>query len=109
MNIDVDITSKFFKGFADATRLSILLSLLEKPQTVSEIVTITGLSQSNVSNHLKCLDGCGIVLAKRAGKYMYYAIRDEQTKQLLSVSQDIIKPVNSNIACCPENERLEIT
>jgi len=44
--------AKLFKGFGDPSRLSILEAILDKPLTVSEIVTETKLSQPNASIHL---------------------------------------------------------
>ncbi len=57
----VDLQAKLFRGFADPSRLSVLVALREGPLTVGEIVEATGLSQSNASNHLGCLRDCGLV------------------------------------------------
>jgi DNA-binding transcriptional ArsR family regulator len=48
----VDLQAKLFRGFADPSRLSVLVALRNGPLTVGEIVEATGLSQSNASNHL---------------------------------------------------------
>jgi DNA-binding transcriptional ArsR family regulator len=64
----LSLKAKFYRGFADSTRLSILESLMENPLTVTEIVEATGLSQSNVSNHLFCLKECSIVNCQKEGK-----------------------------------------
>jgi DNA-binding transcriptional ArsR family regulator len=54
----VDLQAKLFRGFADPSRLSVLVALRNGPLTVGEIVEATGLSQSNASNHLGCLRDC---------------------------------------------------
>jgi ArsR family transcriptional regulator, cadmium/lead-responsive transcriptional repressor len=51
----IEVQAKLFRGFSDPSRLSILDALQNGAPTVSEIVTETGLTQSNVSNHLACL------------------------------------------------------
>ena len=56
----VALRAKLFRGLADASRLSILDALRTEPLSVGEIVAITGLSQSNASNHLRCLSECGL-------------------------------------------------
>ena len=68
------IKAKFFRGFADSTRLSILECLRNGEKTVTEIAQETMQSQSNVSNHLCCLLECGLVKNKREGKNVRYSI-----------------------------------
>lgn len=61
-NINSDtLKAKLFRGFSDPSRLSILEALRNGPLTVGEIVEATGLTQSNTSNHLSCLNDCGLV------------------------------------------------
>lgn len=59
------LKAKLFRGFGDPSRLSILDALRNGPLTVSELIEATGLSQSNVSNHLGCLRDCGWSLPTR--------------------------------------------
>ena len=49
----VSLKAKLFRGFADSSRLSILETLRAGKRTVSDVVTATGLSQSNVSKDRK--------------------------------------------------------
>jgi DNA-binding transcriptional ArsR family regulator len=44
----IEIQAKLFRGFSDPSRLMILSYVRDGARTVSEIVTATGLSQSNV-------------------------------------------------------------
>src|SRR3546814_7880402 len=48
-----ELRAKLFRGLGDASRLSILDALRTGPLSVGEIVAMTGLSQSNASNHLR--------------------------------------------------------
>ena len=57
------LKAKLFRGFADPSRLAILEALRSTPLNVGEIVEATGLSQSNISNHLGCLRDCGLVVS----------------------------------------------
>lgn len=97
---DLAIKAKFFRGFADSTRLSILFTLIDGGKTVSEIVKITHQSQPNISNHLRCLLDCGLVENKRKGKNIYYSLRNPQTKELLKLSEEVISRVYSHVAAC---------
>jgi len=57
-------------GGSDPSRLSILDALHTGALTVGEIVEATGLTQSNVSNHLACLRDCGLVIAEQQGRQL---------------------------------------
>ena len=74
----IDLQAKLFRGFADPSRLSVLMALRAGPLTVSEIVEATGLSQSNASNHLGCLRDCGLVVAEQAGRFVTYHLSDDR-------------------------------
>jgi MerR family transcriptional regulator, light-induced transcriptional regulator len=56
--------------------LAILKALQTGARSVSEIVRETGLSQSNVSNHLARLRELDLVTARRSGKRVFYAMTD---------------------------------
>ncbi len=74
----VDLQAKLFRGFADPSRLAILEALRRGPLTVTEVVQATGLTQSNVSNHLGCLRDCGLVASEQKGRYVRYRLSDER-------------------------------
>lgn len=99
-NHDYLVEAKFFRGLSDATRLSVLLILIDGEKTVGEIVEKIQQSQSNVSNHLKCLSDCGLVKNRREGKNIYYSLRDSRTKKLLKLSERVIAKVYADIATC---------
>jgi ArsR family transcriptional regulator len=49
-------------------------TLREKESTVNELTETTGISQSNLSQHLAILRSKGIVQARRDGTNIYYSI-----------------------------------
>ena len=61
---------------ADPTRSRILLSLLEGPGYPAQLARDLELTRTNVSNHLACLRGCGIVVAEPEGRQTRYEITD---------------------------------
>jgi DNA-binding transcriptional ArsR family regulator len=89
-----------FRGFADPTRLSILESLRRGEKIVSEIVRDTKQSQSNVSNHLGCLLGCGLVTNHRDGKNVYYSLRNPKVLEILETSDDILTEIAEDVMRC---------
>ena len=94
------LQAKLFRGFADPSRLAILEVLRQGPLSVSAIVDATGLSQSNVSNHLRCLSDCGLVLAEQQGRFVYYRLSDEQIAQLLRLADEILSGAASRLYEC---------
>lgn len=96
----VEIQAKLFRGFSDPSRLSILDTLLGGPRTVSEIVETTGLTQSNVSNHLGCLRDCGLVTANQKGRFVHYELSDERVGRLLMLADELLADVAKGVYEC---------
>lgn len=92
--------AKLFRGFGDASRLAILDALRHGPQTVTDIVTATGLSQPNVSNHLACLHDCGLVVFKREGKFVRYELSDERVSDVLRLAEDLLRETATGVYQC---------
>ena len=93
----VELQAKLFRGFSDASRLSILEALRSGELTVTEIIQITGLTQSNASNHLGCLRDCGLVTVKNQGRYAYYALSDDRVNQLLRLADELLADVAQGV------------
>jgi DNA-binding transcriptional ArsR family regulator len=96
----IHLQAKLFRGFADPSRLAILEAIREGPLTVSSIVEATGLSQSNVSNHLGCLRDCGLVTAEQQGRYVYYRLSNERVAALLSLADELLADVARGVYEC---------
>jgi|SRR3972149_2816830 len=94
------LKAKFFRGFADPTRLAILECLRHGEVQTSEIARRLNQSQSNVSNHLSCLMDCGLVRNKRDGRNIHYSLRIDKVRQMLTDADDALKEVYDEIAAC---------
>jgi DNA-binding transcriptional ArsR family regulator len=97
---ELALKSKLFRGFGDPSRLGIIEALRGGPLTVSEIMVATGLSQSNVSNHLGCLRDCGLVLAERDGRYVTYHLSDDRVGDILALAESLLADVARGIYEC---------
>jgi DNA-binding transcriptional ArsR family regulator len=75
--------NKFGKGIGNATRYRIIEALLKGPKTVNELTKLAKLSQSAVSQHLKTLKACNLVMDERRGKEVFYAFNAKHTLDLL--------------------------
>ena len=96
----IDLQAKLFRGFADPSRLGILVALRNGPLTVSEIVEATHLSQPNVSNHLGCLRDCGLVTAEQQGRYVTYHLSDDRVGELLALTESLLADVARGVYEC---------
>lgn len=96
----IEIQAKLFRGFSDRSRLSILTALQSGALTVSEIVAETGLTQSNVSNHLACLRDCGLVVAEQQGRFVYYELSDKRVGRLLILADELLADVAKGVYEC---------
>ena len=70
--------SEFCKTISSPKRQEILDALREKETTVNELIKKTGISQSNLSQHLAILRSKGIVHARRDGTNLYYSITNKK-------------------------------
>ena len=96
----IALLAKLFRGFADPSRLSIMETLRAGGMTVGEIVEITGLGQSNISNHLSCLRDCGLVTAEQTGRYVRYRLSDARVERLLALADELLTDVARGVYEC---------
>lgn len=82
-----------FKLLAEPNRLRILYSLGLECRPVSDVVKATGLSQTNVSFHLRALREAGLVRPERRGTFIYYCLPDPK---LLHILEELSEWINDN-------------
>ncbi|MBT9605106.1 metalloregulator ArsR/SmtB family transcription factor [Microbacterium sp.] len=95
----VDVMNRLGRAMADATRSRILLELLAGHGYPAELSESLGLSRSNVSNHLACLRGCGIVVATPEGRRTRYEIADPHVTRALTLLVDTVLAVDDGTTC----------
>jgi ArsR family transcriptional regulator, cadmium/lead-responsive transcriptional repressor len=100
----IGLKAKLFRGFADPSRLAILDALRAGSRTVTEIVETTGLTQSNVSNHLGCLRDCGLVISAQQGRYVQYKLSDPRVAALLQMTDELLADVAKGVYECTRYE-----
>ncbi|MEL7155496.1 MAG: metalloregulator ArsR/SmtB family transcription factor [Actinomycetota bacterium] len=71
------------RALADPTRRSVLLELLAGPACPSELAERLGTTRPNLSNHLACLRGCGLIEATRTGRHLHYRLINDELAALL--------------------------
>ena len=77
-------------ALSDPTRQTILLRLSRGAAYPSELADLLDTSRSNLSNHLACLRGCGLVVAEREGRQVRYELVSRQLgAALTSIEQAV--------------------
>lgn len=71
-----------FRLLGEPMRLKILQALCVKPLTVTEIVSTTGATQSNISKHLSLLSSAGVITRHKDGQFVYYGMSNPLTMKL---------------------------
>jgi ArsR family transcriptional regulator, cadmium/lead-responsive transcriptional repressor len=84
--------------------LPIMVSVRGGARSVTEIVDATGLTQSNVSNHLACLLDCDLVAREQRGRFAIYELPDRRVEALLAGVDDILTDVANGVYVCPRYE-----
>lgn len=103
-NPSVTLKAKLFRGLSDPSRLTILDVLRSGEKMVSEIVTLTGLSQPNVSGHLVCLKECGLLTSRQEGRCVIYGLASPHMAALMVAAESILSGVSERISCCSNYE-----
>jgi ArsR family transcriptional regulator, cadmium/lead-responsive transcriptional repressor len=100
------LLAKLFNGFANSTRLSILLLLSQRGEMkVGELVDELGAPQPRVSDHLRCLAWCGYVQVRREGRNAYYAVADERVMRILELGEELLQDNLEYLESCDEIEK----
>jgi DNA-binding transcriptional ArsR family regulator len=87
------------RALADPTRCRILVALLDGVSYPGQLASHLGLSRSNVSNHLSCLRGCGLVIATYEGRQVRYALADEHLSRALTELLQVVLAVDAGPEC----------
>ncbi|MCU1558946.1 MAG: ArsR family transcriptional regulator [Microbacteriaceae bacterium] len=95
----IDVMNRLGRAMADPTRSRILLELLDGPGHPSALARTLTLTRSNVSNHLACLRGCGIIVAIPEGRQTRYEIADAHLTKALSTLMDVVLAVDEGAPC----------
>lgn len=95
----LDVMNRLGRAMADPTRSRILLSLLDAPGYPAELARELDLSRTNVSNHLACLRGCGLIVASPEGRRTRYEVADPHLALGLRQLLEAVVAVDEGVAC----------
>ena len=84
-------SAELLKAMAHPLRLAVLVSLLEGPQCVHELVESTGSTQPLVSQHLRILRGADLLVREQRGREAVYAIADTHIHHIVVDAVDHVR------------------
>lgn len=96
------------RALADPTRCRILLALLDGPGYPAQLAERLELTRSNVSNHLSCLRGCGLVVATYQGRQVRYELADRHLGRALHELVDVVLAVEPTDDCADDDQALSV-
>src|SRR3989441_5030222 len=95
-------TINLLRLLADPTRLRLMLLLEQEELSVAELQEILGMGQSRISSHLAQLKRAGTVVDRRAGKNVYYGLKDFSRNGARGRVQELVQTMAREI---PETVR----
>lgn len=75
--------TQFYKVFSDETRLRILMVLSSDKKNVSSIASSLNMTTSSISHQLKHLRLLDLVKIEKAGKEVFYSLKDDHIDSIL--------------------------
>lgn len=72
----LELIAQRFRAMGEPMRLRLLMLLQEGERTVTELVDQLDTSQANISKHLQVLTVCGLLVRRKQGLSVFYAIAD---------------------------------
>lgn len=82
--VDAAALARVGTALADENRRRLLLALLHGPAYPSDLAEHLSMTRGNVSNHLACLRGCGLVRAVADGRRVRYELADPRLAHALA-------------------------
>jgi DNA-binding transcriptional ArsR family regulator len=82
-----EVKAELFKALAHPARIRALEVLSDRERSVGELQPLVGIESSHLSQQLAVLRRAGLVMTRKEGSSVYYAVRDPLVVELLSVAK----------------------
>src|SRR6266571_7384515 len=85
--------AEFFKTLGHPARIRVLELLSEREHAVSELLPEIGIEPAHLSQQLAVLRRAGLVVTRKEGSTVFYALTSPQVADLLTVARRILTEV----------------
>lgn len=82
--------AELFKIFGDSTRIKILYALLDTELCVCDLASLLSMTVSAISHQLRILRAAKLVVFRREGKTVFYALADDHVRTILDMGMEHI-------------------
>jgi DNA-binding transcriptional ArsR family regulator len=97
------MTDGVFKAMADPTRREILRLLGKGEMTAGQLVERFDISAPSMSHHFSVLKGADLIISRREGQQIYYALNTTVLQDVLAVIMDLFTAESKRKAePCPQ-------
>ncbi|WP_329107019.1 ArsR/SmtB family transcription factor [Streptomyces sp. NBC_01439] len=87
------LKAEFFKTLGHPVRIRVLELLAEREHAVAEMLPEVGVEAASLSQQLAVLRKSNLVVTRREGSSVYYALTDPEIVELLRVARSILSGV----------------
>ncbi|CCH87382.1 Transcriptional regulator, ArsR family [Modestobacter italicus] len=102
--LHAEVLARFGHALSDPTRTRLLLALRDGPGYPSELAELLDVTRQNLSNHLACLRGCGLVVAVPEGRRSRYELADPRLAHALGDLLGVVLAVDPTACPAVEDE-----
>ena len=81
---ELESLTQLFKVLGDPSCMKVLFQIGPSEACVSEVAARLNMSESAVSHHIHILRMNGLVRWRRSGKAIYYVLKDEHVRSIIS-------------------------
>ncbi|GAA3246751.1 metalloregulator ArsR/SmtB family transcription factor [Pseudonocardia petroleophila] len=89
------LKAEFFKTLGHPVRIRVLELLSVREHAVSELLAEIGVEPSSLSQQLAVLRRAGLVVTRKEGSAVHYALTSDEVADLLAVARSILTGVLS--------------
>lgn len=86
----LELQADILKMLASPKRLAIVHILRNQERTVGELIGITGYPAANISQHLSLLKSKGLVVTRREGTHVIYALSSPKLGQACDIMREVL-------------------
>lgn len=83
--------SDFFKVLGDSTRVKIMWALDEHELCVCDLAALLNMTKSAISHQLRALRDANLVINRRDGKNIYYALADDHVRHIFEMGLEHVR------------------
>ena len=81
----IEVMAAKFRALGEANRFKLIFAIGNGEKNVTQLIAATGLTQANVSKHLRILTDGGILIRRKKGIFVFYSTVDQSVFELFGL------------------------